>query len=226
MQLSVQQAQINTAKVEIKTLTVNGKQVTMGLFRQLLQSDWLDYEGKECGQAWGTVNYFFAPCVMDHLHVVWQSGESLRRFCLFERVPYGRTEEARNYLRLHTEAWGLRSCLEAPPVWDTEAKCFVWESGKRWSGAGVVESFRQSFTSGYPVMRSRYEDGGYRYSLDTEAVTKLLHERHLALGTELPSSEEHWKARELLEAEIKAVVTNWKEAWVKASGLPQLFIAV
>ena len=74
-------------------------------------------------------------------------------------------------------------------------------------------------------MRSHYEDG-YRYFLDTEAVTKLLHERHLALGTELPSSGDHWKARELLEAEIKAVVTNWKEAWVKASGLPQLFIAV
>lgn len=35
MQISTQQATIKTANVEIKTLAVSGKQVTLAVFRQL-----------------------------------------------------------------------------------------------------------------------------------------------------------------------------------------------
>jgi hypothetical protein len=41
--LTPQTAQITTASVEIKTLTVSGKQVTMAVFRQLYQEPLYDH---------------------------------------------------------------------------------------------------------------------------------------------------------------------------------------
>lgn len=82
--IDVQQASLNTATVQIKTLTINGKQVTMAVFRQLLQEELFNEDGTLKGQVWGHVNYFPKPCEPDHLHVVWQKGAELRRACIFE----------------------------------------------------------------------------------------------------------------------------------------------
>ena len=80
--IKVQEATVRTAAVEIKALTVNGKQVTMGLFRQLKNEPLVDIEtGLLRGVPWGTVNYFFGSCSADHSHIVWQSGDELRRSC-------------------------------------------------------------------------------------------------------------------------------------------------
>jgi hypothetical protein len=83
--INVRDAQIKTAKVEIKSLTVSGKQVTMGVFRQLIKEPVIDPETFELrGLPWGTVNYFPKPCTPNHLHVVWQKGTELRRACVPE----------------------------------------------------------------------------------------------------------------------------------------------
>lgn len=81
--IQVQQAQINTVKVEIKTLSVNGKQVTLALFRQLLnENSWTrDYKLDKYvwrGIPWGTVNYHNRDCTDSHFHLVWQLGNELR----------------------------------------------------------------------------------------------------------------------------------------------------
>jgi hypothetical protein len=82
--IKVRDAHIKTAAVEIKSLTVSGKQVTMGVFRQLQVEDVIDpWEPQLEGVPWGTVNYFPKPCEPDHLHVVWQKGDELRRACVF-----------------------------------------------------------------------------------------------------------------------------------------------
>lgn len=81
-QLSVRNAQIATAAVEIKTLTVSGKQVTLAVFRQLIEEQLIDEDkGTLCGVPWGTVNYHPDKCgdAATHLHVVWQKGDELRR---------------------------------------------------------------------------------------------------------------------------------------------------
>jgi hypothetical protein len=83
-QLTVQQAQITTATVEIKTLSVSGKQVTLAVFRQLLEEDLIDSDGMLPtlrGTPWGMVNYHPEKCSEDsrHRHVVWQLGDELRR---------------------------------------------------------------------------------------------------------------------------------------------------
>jgi hypothetical protein len=83
--LTAQEATVKTATVEIKALTVSGKQVTMGVFRQLINEPVIDDWGNLEGIAWGRVNYFFGDCKPDHMHVVWQKGTELRRACVFDK---------------------------------------------------------------------------------------------------------------------------------------------
>lgn len=79
--LTVQNAAITTASVEIKTLTVSGKQVTLAVFRQLQERPLVLEDGTLAGQPWGVVNYHPDKCSGDpaHWHVVWQEGSDLRR---------------------------------------------------------------------------------------------------------------------------------------------------
>lgn len=75
---------IKTAAVEIKTLTLKGKQMTLAVFRQLYEEELIDpTTGQLRGVPWGRVHYFWGDCKADHLHVVWQLGEELRRSCVY-----------------------------------------------------------------------------------------------------------------------------------------------
>lgn len=86
MILTTHEASVKTASVEIKALTVSGKQVTLAVFRQLKNEQLIDtYTGKLVGTPWGTVNYFFGDCRDNHLHIVWQKGDELRRSCVYAR---------------------------------------------------------------------------------------------------------------------------------------------
>lgn len=89
MKLTVQNAEIQTATVEVKTLTISGKQVTLAVFRQLQEQAWLDNAATPHGPAWGTVNYHPDKCAdgPTHQHVVWQDGTDLRR-CRLLRYPW------------------------------------------------------------------------------------------------------------------------------------------
>lgn len=82
--LTMQNAQITTAAVEVKTLTISGKQVSQSVFRQLLNEQILNEDGSLAGVPWGHINYHpgSGPCLPgaeSHLHVVWQKGAELRR---------------------------------------------------------------------------------------------------------------------------------------------------
>lgn len=79
--LTPQNATITTATVEVKTLTIGGKQVTITLFRQLKEQPLVAEDGTLNGVPWGVVNYHPDKCreKPEHLHVVWQEGQALRR---------------------------------------------------------------------------------------------------------------------------------------------------
>lgn len=83
--LTVHNAEIKTAAVEINALTVSGKQVTLAVFRQLLNRPLINSDGSMAGLPWGTVNYHPDKCAddMGHVHVVWQDGADLRRACVW-----------------------------------------------------------------------------------------------------------------------------------------------
>lgn len=72
---------IEAATVEIHTLTVNGRRMTAGLLRQLTESPIINKAGRIDGVPWGRVNYHPEGCseAPEHLHVVWQLGDELRR---------------------------------------------------------------------------------------------------------------------------------------------------
>lgn len=80
-QLTTQNATITTAAVEVKILTISGKQVTLAVFRQLKEEPLIAEDGTLNGEPWGSVNYHPDKCsdAAEHLHVVWQKGAELRR---------------------------------------------------------------------------------------------------------------------------------------------------
>jgi hypothetical protein len=94
--ISTHEATVKTAAVEVKTLTISGKQVTLAMFRQFLKEPLLDERsGDLLGVPWGTVNYFWGGCTEgNHLHVVWQKGLELRRCCLESSLSSQYHEEA------------------------------------------------------------------------------------------------------------------------------------
>jgi hypothetical protein len=67
--------------VEIKTLTVSGKEMTIAVFRQLIEATLISEDGSLNGVPWGTVNHHSGKCDKDspHWHVVWRLGDELRR---------------------------------------------------------------------------------------------------------------------------------------------------
>jgi len=95
--ISVHDATVKTAVVEIKTLTISGKQVTLAVFRQLPEENLIDPKtGQLNGIAWGRVNYHPDKCADDgipHMHVVWQKGDQLRRSYIPARRPYYGSEQ-------------------------------------------------------------------------------------------------------------------------------------
>lgn len=90
--ITTHEATVKTATVEIKSLQISGKQVTLAVFRQLKEEPIVSYATAELrGVPWGTVNYHPGTCEYlweeteggEHLHVVWQKGNELRRSAVF-----------------------------------------------------------------------------------------------------------------------------------------------
>jgi hypothetical protein len=80
--LTVQNALVRSATVEIKSLTVSGRQVTQAVFRQVPYQQILKADGSLAGTPWGWVNYWWKdsePWGEAPLHVLWQQGGELRR---------------------------------------------------------------------------------------------------------------------------------------------------
>ena len=106
--LSARNAEISTATVEIRTMTVSRKQMTLAVFRQLIEEPLIDDDGKLAGIPWGSVNFHPGECKEpcksgwsykknrtapgstcrmhgEHRHMVWQRGDELRRGIAWER---------------------------------------------------------------------------------------------------------------------------------------------
>lgn len=84
--ITTKEATIQTFQVEIQTLRVNNKQVTMGLFRQLPLGRLIDNDTVTFnGIPWGHVQYWWDSDgrtdykTYNKLHIVWQFGNTLQR---------------------------------------------------------------------------------------------------------------------------------------------------
>lgn len=108
-QLTVHNATINTAAVEVKTLTISGKQVTLAVFRQLREEQLIARDGTLNGQPWGYVNYHPDKCdEPGHRHYVWQRGDELLRSRVDSKPTFSPSVqliEATRYLTALVNEW-------------------------------------------------------------------------------------------------------------------------
>ena len=88
MLVRVKDAKIKTVMIEVRAMIISDKQVTLSVFRQLKEESVLDHEtGELRGVLWGLVNYHFergckyhdGTLDPNHVHVVWQKDDELRR---------------------------------------------------------------------------------------------------------------------------------------------------
>lgn len=147
--ISVQDATIRTATVEIKTLTISNKQVTLAVFRQLQEETLVDEDADGfLGLPWGTVNYHPDTACKDagrHLHVIWQKGEELRRAFVSHSPPGEndmRQEKHREGKRFDNavEWWWITSILDnhyRQPVQREDGTWVMWWNNDEAPGGAV-----------------------------------------------------------------------------------------
>lgn len=85
--INIEQAKINTANVNIDSIKINNKQMTLAVFRQLIRDDNIT------GPIWGQVNYHPDKCSdesynHEHIHLIWQKEDTLRRATAYKRKYY------------------------------------------------------------------------------------------------------------------------------------------
>ncbi|MFJ9474729.1 hypothetical protein ACIRRI_06895 [Streptomyces mirabilis] len=86
-QLTTQNATITTATIQVQAMTIGARQVTLSVFRQLLEEPLIADDGTLNGVPWGAVNYHPDKCgdQARHWHIVWQHGQELRRGRVYEK---------------------------------------------------------------------------------------------------------------------------------------------
>lgn len=205
--LTTQNAQITTAAVEVKTLTISGKQVTLSVFRQLRDEPLLTPDITFNGVPWGYVNYHPDKCADDrqHLHVVWQSGSDLLRSKVY----------APHVARLSTLWAGL--FLEAA----------VAEGLSRWPDSQAEFGISHLFLSPN-VSTAGFTYGGVSFTAKVRDA--------FAQAYYHGQTREHLKEKALAIlgpngsagalAALKLPVTEYHAAWAALTTLPHLFIAV
>ncbi|MER7773188.1 hypothetical protein [Kitasatospora sp. NPDC096140] len=220
-QLTVHNATIQTAAVEVKTLTISGKQVTLAVFRQLQEEAVLDpTDATIAGEAWGRVNYHPDKCGDDkeHIHVVWQRDGELRRAAVrapaYADYPHptaGLYAEAliADGLRRHSSTEpredGLRVLKASTPgglgiAWSTHL-------GVRFRGT-LRKEFLDTYSRGYSHWSSAHggtntEEGLWSLVRDAAGAGATTE----SLADQLPSHA-------------------YNQSWETLKALPQLFVAV
>ena len=83
--LNAENAKIITATVTLRALTIERRQVTLSVFRQLIEEPIVDKDVLYLrGVGWGHVRYLIDKPPDRAIHLVWQKGNELRR-CIVER---------------------------------------------------------------------------------------------------------------------------------------------
>lgn len=195
------EAVLKTASVEVKTLTLKGKQMTLSVFRQLQKGTLIDPTTlKLNGVPWGKVNYFWGDCMPNHLHIVWQLGNELRRDCIYEKWPEWRETEleynkAKNILSHTTYAVILLKTFRTDAVLKEEKISVNFPSGS-WS-ASVTDN----------VLANAKRKWEYLTTHDNSAFNRDVRlsewDREAKNETPLSPEVQEQKIREFLQNKIK-----------------------
>lgn len=199
-----------TATVQIRTLNVGAKQMTLSIFRQLIAAPAINPEGRVQGQPWGTVNYHPDRCddAKEHLHVVWQMDDQLRRgYVAAPEHAYLPHQLVSEYVTALISE-GARRTVDRTNHGDLRV---TKASGRQEIHATVMVRGVMFRGSTVPTALAAWEDFT-GYADHTERVPAEFEE---AYGRPLRTAAE---VVELLP------VQAYKAAWRELSALPQLFI--
>ena len=83
--IQIEDAKLKTLTVEIKSLVINGKQMTLAVFRQLPEESIFDDEMNLRGVPWGLVRYRIDG--NNNPHVLWQNDDVLFRYQIRDYPP-------------------------------------------------------------------------------------------------------------------------------------------
>jgi hypothetical protein len=205
-QLTVHNATITTASVEVKTLTISGKQVTLAVFKQLREEPLIGEDGAFLGEPWGMVNWHPDKTCEGgaHLHVVWQRGADLLRACV--PAPWA-AYWPHPAAGLFVEAL-IAEGLTYGPRHDHGVRINVGlrpndpcEVAVEWKGVTFTGTMRPEFRKLYMAEVSR---------TDVAAILT----RELGAG---------WSSERIAE---RLPAADYQKSWRLLNELPQLFIAV
>lgn len=200
--LTVQNAEIKTATVEVRTLTLSGKQVTLSVFKQIEEENLFDQTGDFAGEPWGRVNYCPGKCSeRPHLHALWQKGNELRRTTAYPDRCRGLGQdagEAAAIAAIHDQRWARN------PNSDLEVL-----------GSVAVRASGLFDPSGSEHVAT-FDFEGVRFGI-------ALPQGATSANPPPNAKDRSWR-QEL--AELSSAAATFKRNFAKVSALPQLFIAV
>ncbi|MFF4839271.1 hypothetical protein ACFY2G_04310 [Streptomyces collinus] len=255
-QLTTETATITTATIQIQTLTIGRKQVTLAVFRQLREEPLIAEDGTLNGAPWGTVNYHPDKCATDHpkhWHIVWQRGDELLRTRVYEKPSFDLS-------------WATDWAPEGTQVfWPDVAGAYVemwvreWLHG-RTNGTPLVQSVRSpgsysdertlqypGLTVGVDVSRLAIEAAEAKDALNTaeertgrdpsdwyQRALQRAQEKARATLAELDQVVDSWgTSLDELKSDLDAAVAaemarreRHRDTRAALAKLPQLFIAV
>lgn len=237
--LTTQNATITTAAVEVKTLTISGKQVTLAVFRQLREEPLIAEDGTLNGVPWGYVNYHPDKCGDGaHWHIVWQRGSELLRSRVDYKAYSGKfwSETGDRFVSAH-----VREVLEgrgryldgAMPGFNRQGVTRLAHAGsfsvELARDEGLANAIREWAVWRQAVADAAKNPDSAYYAHHAERTKKLFARQLEELSSAPPEPRE---VDELYEALVAEIAQEMKcrqrhgEAREALAELPQLFIAV
>jgi hypothetical protein len=235
-QLTTETATITTATIQIQTLTIGRKQVTLAVFRQLREEPLIAEDGTLNGVPWGIVNYHPERCASPaHWHVVWQQGNELLRARVDHQGPAGKfwSKTGDAFVSAHVrevlEGRGRHLGGTMPPF--NASGCATLNNAAPFpvelSHDDALSSAIYAWRSLQSALEAEAKNPGTSYSSDTDR--KQLARYLEQLGSAAPEPREVDELYAVLKADIAQEVERRQrhEKTRKAlAELPQLFIAV
>ncbi|MFE3678766.1 hypothetical protein [Streptomyces griseus] len=218
-QLTTQNATITTATVEVKTLTIGSKQVSLTFFRQLKEQPLVSEDGTLNGEPWGTINYHPDKCgdAPEHLHVVWQEGQALRRSAV--QLPHA-GDHSHSLADLYVAARLIDGTVHAPHSYPEPGDVTL---------SGRVDGTWHYYASGHFILGTMSYRGkvsatqlkGWRLGLPVDAEYAEAFRDALMDLDLLPRRETGEMAPHLLD---KIPARQYQETVDRLEKLPQLYI--
>lgn len=241
--VSVDEVSISKLSVEIKTVSVGRRQMSMALFRQLPRAPLIDLDDGDLrlnGMPWGRVNYHWDRCCYPdertHIHVLWQRDTTLIQSAVLTEYEFSNKESElyKAIERYHAlcRIGALLCALTTTEEIKSDAntiKIGRWEATEEQRACSPLAHMIKTFRDADAVDTSMYGSKEYRRT----EIEKRGIELCAALQIAPPKTEEEawsllqaWRERGLtLRAAQTRRLALYETRYQELLALEQLFIA-